>query len=181
MATAAYFMQMAKRDMWPWRDWVIRAYNANKPFDKFTIEQLAGDLLPDATIEQTIATGFHRNNATTDEGGAIPEEYRIEYAVDRVKTTSMAWLGLSMECGQCHDHKYDPISQQEYYQFFAYFNQASDPGMQIRSGNQAPIANVPNPQQAVIETRLKVRAANLEQQLKTRFPAIQTEFEAWVG
>ena len=178
---SSVFHADGKRDMWPWRDWVIRAYNANKPFNKFTIEQLAGDLLPDATIEQTIATGFHRNNATTDEGGAIPEEYRIEYAVDRVKTTSMAWLGLSMECGQCHDHKYDPISQQEYYQFFAYFNQASDPGMQIRSGNQAPIANVPNPQQAVLETRLKVQAANLEQQLKTRFSAIQTEFEAWVA
>jgi hypothetical protein len=99
------------RDMWPWRDWVISAYNSNKPFDQFTLEQLAGDLLPDSTVDQRVATGFLRNNATTDEGGLIEEEYRVEYAVDRVKTTSMVWMGLSMECAQCHNHKYDPITQ----------------------------------------------------------------------
>ncbi len=130
------------RDMWPWRDWVIASYNANKPFDEFTVEQLAGDLLPEATMEQKIASGFNRNHATSDEGGAIPEELRVEYVVDRVKTTSNVWLALTMECGQCHDHKYDPISQREYYQFFAYFNNTKDPGMQTRRGNQAPVVRV---------------------------------------
>jgi cytochrome c553 len=101
------------RDMWAWRDWTIRAYNRNLPFDRFTIEQLAGDLLPDANDDTRIATGFLRNNATTDEGGAIAEEFRVEYAIDRVKTTSVVWMGLTMECGQCHNHKYDPITQQD--------------------------------------------------------------------
>ena len=132
------------RDMWPWRDWVIGAYNDNKPFDEFTVEQLAGDLLPEATVEQKIATGFNRNHATSDEGGAIAEELRVEYVVDRVKTTSNVWLGLSFECAQCHDHKYDPISNKEYYEFFAYFNNMADPGMQTRNGNQAPVVDAPS-------------------------------------
>jgi len=132
------------RDMWPWRDWVIRAYNSNTPFDEFTVQHIAGDLLPEPSVSQQVATGFLRNNATTDEGGVIPEEFRVEYAVDRVATTSTVWLALSMQCGQCHDHKYDPISQEEYYRFFAYFNQASDPGMQTRGGNQKPVVDVPN-------------------------------------
>ncbi len=132
------------RDMWAWRDWVIDAYNDNKSFADFTIEQLAGDLLPAPDVRDLVASAFNRNNATTDEGGAIAEEFRVEYAVDRVKTTSMAWLGLSMECAQCHEHKYDPISQEEYYKFFAYFNQSSDPGMQTRRGNTAPVADVPD-------------------------------------
>ena len=123
------------RDMWPWRDWVINAYNQNMPFDQFTIEQIAGDLLPNATNSQKVASGFNRNHATSDEGGAIPEELRVSYVVDRVKTTSTVWLALSMECGQCHDHKYDPISQKDYYKFYAYFNNTTDPGMQTRKGN----------------------------------------------
>ena len=126
------------RYMWLWRDYVINAYNNNKPFDQFTIEQLAGDQIPGADTWQKVASGFNRNHGTTDEGGAIAEEYRVEYIVDRVKTTSMVWLGLTMECSQCHEHKYDPISQKEYYQFYAFFNQASDPGMQTRNGNEAP-------------------------------------------
>ena len=130
------------RDMWPWRDWVINAYNQNMPFDQFTIEQLAGDLIPNASVEQKVASGFNRNHATSDEGGAFAEELRVEYVVDRVETTSKVWLGLTMECAQCHDHKYDPISQREYYQFFAYFNNTSDPGMQTRRGNQAPVVEV---------------------------------------
>ena len=130
------------RDMWPWRDWVIRAYNRNMPFDEFTRDQLAGDLLPNPSTEQMVATGFLRNNATTDEGGLIEEEYRVEYAIDRVKTTSMVWLGVSMECAQCHNHKYDPITQEEYYQFYAFFNQAADPGKQTRNGNQSPVVNL---------------------------------------
>lgn len=130
------------RDMWPWRDWVVDAYNQNQPYDQFSIEQLAGDLLPDPTLSQKIATGFNRNHPSSDEGGAIAEELRVSYVVDRVKTTSNVWLGLSMECAQCHDHKYDPISQKEYFQFYAYFNNTVDPGMQTRKGNQAPLVNV---------------------------------------
>ena len=130
------------RDMWPWRNWVIQAYNSNMPFDQFTIEQLAGDLIPNATMNQKIASGFNRNHATSDEGGAFPEELRVEYVVDRVQTTSTVWMALTMECSQCHDHKYDPISQQEYYQFFAYFNNTTDPGMQTRNGNQTPVVEV---------------------------------------
>ena len=131
------------RFMWPWRDWTIDAYNDNKRFDDFTIEQLAGDQLDNATLAQKVASGFNRNHGTTDEGGAIDEEYRVEYNVDRVKTTSNVWLGLTMECAQCHDHKYDPISQKEYYQFYAYFNINSDKGMQTRNGNSAPMIKVP--------------------------------------
>lgn len=134
------------RDMWGWRDWVIRSFQKNMPYDQFTLEQIAGDLLPGATVDQKVASGFNRNHATTDEGGAIPEEYRVEYVVDRVKTVSTTWLAASLECGQCHDHKYDPISQKEYYQFFAYFNNTKDPGMQTRNGNQAPIVEIPDPE-----------------------------------
>ena len=136
------------RHMWAWRDWVIDAYNSNMPFDQFTTEQLAGDLLPDATIGQRVASGFNRNHATSDEGGAFAEELRVEYVVDRVKTTANVWMGLTMECAQCHDHKYDPISQREYYQMFAYFNNTTDPGMQTRGGNQSPVVNVPPREQA---------------------------------
>ena len=168
------------RDMWGWRDWVINAYNANKPFDEFTIEQLAGDLLPEATPLQKVATGFCRNNATTDEGGAIAEEFRVEYAVDRVKTTSMVWMGLSLECAQCHNHKYDPITQREYYQFYAYFNQASDPGMQTRGGNQKPIADVPNPDLAAKREQLQRQVADLEAAQAARADATAAEFTRWL-
>ena len=130
------------RDMWPWRDWVVNAFNQNQPYDQFSIEQIAGDLLPEPTLAQQIASGFNRNHPSSDEGGAIAEELRVSYVVDRVKTTSNVWLGLSMECAQCHDHKYDPIAQREYYQFYAYFNNTTDPGMQTRKGNQAPMVEV---------------------------------------
>lgn len=168
------------RDMWPWRDWVINAYNANKPFDEFTVEQLAGDLIPDSTIEQKIATGFNRNNATTDEGGAIAEEFRVEYAVDRVKTTSMVWMGLSLECAQCHNHKYDPITMEDYYRFFAYFNQASDPGMQTRRGNQTPIVDVFDPEHLSQAAILKQRLPMLEARRDERGKAVEPEFLAWL-
>ncbi len=116
----------AVRVMWPYRDWVIRALNADMPFDQFTIEQLAGDLLPDATREQRIATGFHRNTLINQEGGVDDEQFRIETVMDRVATTGAVWLGLTIGCAQCHTHKYDPISHREYYQFFAFFNNCED-------------------------------------------------------
>ncbi len=130
------------RDMWPWRDWVVKAFNDNQPYDQFSIEQIAGDLLPDPSLQQLIASGFNRNHPSSDEGGAIPEELRVSYVADRVKTSANVWLGLSMECAQCHDHKYDPISQKEYYQFYAYFNNTTDPGMQTRKGNQLPFVEL---------------------------------------
>ncbi|MEO1844490.1 MAG: PSD1 and planctomycete cytochrome C domain-containing protein [Akkermansiaceae bacterium] len=117
------------RDQWVWRDWVIHAFNTNKSFDRFTIEQIAGDLLPDATDQTRLATGFHRNHPITIEGGVIDEEYRTEYVVDRVVTTSTVWMGLTMTCSRCHDHKYDPISQEDFYSFFAFFNQIPERGL----------------------------------------------------
>jgi len=168
------------RDMWPWRDWTINAYNANKPFDEFTVEQIAGDLIPEATTEQKIATGFNRNNATTDEGGAIAEEFRVEYAVDRVKTTSMVWMGLSLECAQCHNHKYDPITMQDYYRFFAYFNQASDPGMQTRRGNQTPIVDVFDPDLMSQAAILKQELPTLEAKREGRAKEVDSDFTAWL-
>ena len=127
------------RDVWLWRDWVIQAYNDNMPFDQFVTQQLAGDLLPDATDAQRIATGFNRNHMITHEGGTIPAENLTNYVADRVKTTSEVFLGLTMGCAQCHDHKYDPISQKEYYQFFAFFNELEDRGLDGNAGvNAAP-------------------------------------------
>jgi len=127
------------RDMWLWRDWVIHGYNTNLPFDRFATEQLAGDLLPDATDATRVATGFNRNHMITHEGGTIPEENLTNYAADRVKTTSEVFLGLTMGCAQCHDHKFDPLSQKEYYEFFAFFNELSDRGLDGNGGiNAAP-------------------------------------------
>ena len=116
------------RMQWPWRDWVVRAFNANMPFDQFTIEQLAGDLLPSPTEAQKIATGFNRNHMLNAEGGTIAEENRTKNVFDRVETTSTVWLGLTMQCAQCHDHKFDPLTQRDYYAMYAMFNQISEPG-----------------------------------------------------
>lgn len=124
------------RSIWPYRDWVIRALNADMPFDRFTIEQIAGDLLPNATREQLVATGFHRNTMINEEGGTDPEQFRIESVVDRVATTGTVWLGLSIACAQCHSHKYDPISQREYYRFFAFLNNADEPTLNLGTPDQ---------------------------------------------
>ena len=125
------------RTMWPWRDWVVRAFNENLPYDQFATWQLAGDLLPDPTYEQQLATGYNRNHAITQEGGVIPEEYLAEYAADRTNTFATTFLGLTVECARCHDHKYDPISQKDYYQLFAFFNNIPETA-QIDYRDQAP-------------------------------------------
>jgi len=135
------------REMWHWRDWVIDAFNHNMPFDQFTVEQLAGDLLPHPTLAQRIATGFNRNHMINFEGGAIPEEYQNEYVVDRVETTSVVWLGMTMGCARCHDHKYDPIKQKDFYRFYAFFNTISEKGLDGRKGNAQPVLQVPSPEQ----------------------------------
>ena len=140
------------RSMWRWRDWVIGAFNRNMPFDRFTIEQIAGDMLPTPTREQIIATGFNRNHRTNAEGGIIDEEFRVEYVADRVETTSTVWLGLTVGCARCHDHKFDPIKQKEFYQFFAYFNNVPEKGFVLNFGNEEPYIKAPTPEQ---EERLK--------------------------
>lgn len=130
-----------EREQWVWRDWVIDAYNRNMPFDRFTIEQLAGDMLPDATAQQRLATGFNRNHGITIEGGIIDEEYRTEYVMDRLTTTSGVWMGLTVGCARCHDHKYDPISQREFYQLYSFFNQVPEQGMR----GFTPSEKIPSP------------------------------------
>ena len=130
-----------ERVMWPWRDWVIHAYNSNLPYDEFITWQLAGDLIPNATKEQIIATGFNRNHKITQEGGVIPEEYRTEYVADRTNTTSKMMLGLTMECARCHSHKYDEISHDEYYGMFSYFNNIDEEGL-ITYQDKAPKPNI---------------------------------------
>ncbi len=136
-----------ERYMWRWRDWVIEAFNRNMPFDQFTIEQLAGDMLPGATLDQQIASGFNRNHRGNAEGGIIPEEYAVEYVVDRVDTTATVWLGLTMGCARCHDHKFDPITQKEFYRLFAYFNNVPERGKAIKYGNSPPMIQAPTLEQ----------------------------------
>ena len=131
----------AERSMWPYRDWVIQALNEDMPFDRFTIEQLAGDLLPNPSREQLIATGFHRNTLINEEGGTDAEQFRVEAVVDRVNTTGIVWLGLTIGCAQCHTHKFDPISQHEYYRMFAFFNNCED------ANSRPPTLNLATPEQ----------------------------------
>lgn len=130
------------RTMWPWRDWVIEAFNSNMPYDEFTIKQIAGDLLPEASINDILATGFNRNHTYNGEGGRIPEETRVENVFDRVETVGTTWLGLTFNCARCHDHKYDALSQREYYQMYDYFNQTSEPGNVYGSGQVRPVLDV---------------------------------------
>lgn len=155
------------RSMWPWRDWVIKSFNQNMPFDQFTIEQIAGDMLPEATLEQRIATGFNRNNRTVTEGGAIEAEWLVENLVDRVETTSTVFLGLTTGCARCHDHKFDPISQREFYEFFAYFNGTKDKGFyQEKRGNFGPVVSVEEPKLQKQIDQAKNEFADAETSLK---------------
>ena len=147
------------RAMWYWRDWAIGAFNANMPFDQFTIEQIAGDLLPEPKHEQLVATGFHRNHMINGEGGRIAEESRVDYVQDRVETTGTVWLGLTFNCCRCHDHKYDPLSQREYYQLSAYFNSIDETG-----GNDA--GGLANPVLSFASDEQKQQLAALEQKEK---------------
>lgn len=153
------------RDMWLWRDWVIRAFNENMPYDQFVVWQLAGDLLPNPSREQLIATGFNRNHMINYEGGAIPEEYLVEYVVDRVEATSTAFLGLTSGCARCHDHKYDPIKQKDFYRLFAFFNTVNEKGLDGQTGNARPFLAVPDESQQAKLERLNSRIAEIEDAL----------------
>ena len=157
-----------ERSIWPYRDWVIRAFNANKPFDQFAVEQLAGDLLPHATTQQRVATGFNRCNITTGEGGAIDEEFYVRYAVDRVQTTGTVFLGLTLGCCVCHDHKFDPITQKEFYRFFGYFGSLTErpmdgnallPPPSVRVASSAESKKIERLQKKVAAAESAIRAA----------------------
>lgn len=165
-----------KRSIWPYRDWVVNALNADMPFDQFTIEQLAGDLLPNATRDQKIATGFHRNTLVQNEGGADDEEFRVEAVKNRVDTTSTVWLGSTMFCAQCHDHKFDPFEQRDYYRMFAFFNQTED-----RGRSTLPRLELPTPEEAKATARLDPLIARLEERLVTMTPELEKARDKWTS
>ncbi len=167
------------RSNWRWRDWVIEAYNNNMPFDQFTIEQLAGDLLPEPTLSQRIATGFNRNNPTTGEGGAIEAEFRTKYVVDRVNTTSTVWLGMTVACAECHDHKYDPISQKEYYQLFAFFNSTRDSGLDNNALAPPPSIKAPTPEQAQRLEEVTAKLAKVQERRMADDPQMDAAQRQW--
>jgi mono/diheme cytochrome c family protein len=164
-----------------WRDWVIEAFNANMPYDQFSVEQIAGDLLPNATMEQRLATAFNRNHRINTEGGVIAEEWRVENVVDRVETTSAVWLGLTSGCARCHDHKYDPLTQKDFYRLYAYFNNVPETG----SGEERPVSHPPtmkaptSDQQARIST-LDTRIQDLEAKLQARAQRHKKAASGWV-
>jgi hypothetical protein len=167
------------RDMTRWREWVIDAFNTNLPYDRFILEQLAGDLLPDAKLSQKIASGFNRNHMINFEGGAIPEEYLNAYIVDRVNTTTTVFLGLTAACAQCHDHKYDPITQKEYYQFYAFFNNVPENGLDGSKGNAAPLLKSPTRAQQQQLDKIDAAITNVEKQMLAPMPLVDSAQAKW--
>ncbi len=150
------------REIWRYRDWVIDAFNENKPFDEFTVEQLAGDLLPEATLEQRLATAFHRNTMVNTEGGTDDEEFRVLAVKDRVKTTAQVWLGMTIGCCECHDHKYDPVTQKDFYSFYAIFNQTAD----ADASDDSPRIEIPTVEQLAVQAEVEVRAEAARAELR---------------
>src|SRR6185436_1643080 len=163
----------------PYRDYVIDAFNADMPFDQFTIENLAGDLLPNATLVQKVASGFNRLHRHNEEGGSDPEEFQVVYAVDRTNTTATAWMGLTFGCAQCHDHKYDPISQREYYQLYAFFNSLKGEVV-ISKAASPPQTRVPAAIDQPKFDRLANELAETENRLQELRSAFMTAFDAWL-
>lgn len=166
------------RQMWPWRDWLVEQLNANTPFDQLTLEMLAGDLLPQATPEQVLASGFNRNHMTNGEGGRIFEETRVENVFDRVETTATTWLGLTYTCARCHDHKYDPISQAEYFQLYDFFNQTSDTG-RGSGGRSTPNMRYLDREQRMRLVQIEQEIEQLETQRRAPNPAVDLAQQAW--
>src|SRR5262249_14070915 len=150
------------RIIWRYRDWVVQALNANLPYDRFTIEQLAGDMLPDCTYDQRLATAFNRNSMSNNEGGVDDAEFRLVSVRDRLETTMQVWMGLTMGCAKCHSHKYDPITQDEYYKFYAFFNQTADNDRP----DEAPVIPAPTPEITERIKRLDARIAPLRKTLE---------------
>lgn len=170
------------RQMWLWRDWLIGAYNRNLPFDQFTIEQLAGDLLPKATEDQIIATGFNRNHRLNGEGGRIQEEWFVETVIDRVETTGMTWMALTLNCARCHDHKYDPITQREFYQLFAFFNSIEETGVLGPKGatrNTPPLLQVATAESKVALAKLDAEIASAGERMKAAEGQMAAAFAKW--
>lgn len=174
-ADSAGYADDPPRTIWGYRDWVIRAINSNMPFDQFTIEQLAGDLLENPTNDQLIATAFHRNTLTNNEGGTNDEEFRNVAIVDRVNTTMQTWMGTTIACAQCHTHKYDPITQKEYFQLFAFFNSTEDADRR----NEAPLTQVFTPEQRDQEAALKTELGDLKAELTIDSPDLAVEQRKW--
>jgi len=175
------FQADSSRKQWPWRDWVIKAYNDNLPFDRFTTEQLAGDLLPAASNSQIVATGFNRNHRLNGEGGLIAEEWRVETVIDRVETTGLTWLGLTLNCCRCHDHKYDPITQKEFYQLFAFFNNITESGtLQAGDGqNNEPIVLAATPEQEAELAKLDLSHTAAEHNLTAENQTLPARAVEW--
>lgn len=168
------------RTAWPWRDWLVRALNHNMPFDQFTAEVLAGDLIPDATQDQRLATGFLRNNAHNGEGGRIAEETRVENVFDRTETVATVWMGLTFECARCHDHKYDPIPQSDYYRLFSFFNQTTETGGGRRGGRLQPTMRyVGDPKKRARLLVVEAELAKLSRQLQTKDAARDAQQPQW--
>jgi hypothetical protein len=174
-ADSAGYADDPPRTIWAYRDYVIRSLNANKPFDTFTIEQIAGDLLPSPTEDQLIATAFHRNTLTNNEGGTNDEEFRNVAVVDRVNTTMAVWMGTTIACAQCHDHKYDPISQNEFFRFMAFFNNTEDADRK----DESPLLSIYSPEQKQKKAALEHNIARLEQTLQTPTPELRSAQERW--
>ncbi|MHB9006640.1 MAG: DUF1553 domain-containing protein [Limisphaerales bacterium] len=170
------------RFMWLWRDRLIEAFNENQRFDDFTVDQLAGDLRPRPTLAQRIASGFNRNNMTTDEGGADPDEYLNKYVVDRVNTTAGVWMGMTAGCAECHDHKYDRLTQKEFYQLYAFYHNVPEKGLdRIRSDNPPPRLPVPTPEQAALLVERDFALRDAEKTLQDRQNELGETQEKWEG
>jgi hypothetical protein len=176
------FQADTSRSNWPWRDWVIRAFNANMPFDEFTVRQLAGDLLPGATRDDIVATGFNRNHRLNGEGGSIAEEWLVETIIDRLETTGQTWLGLTVGCSRCHDHKYDPLTQKEFYSLYAFFNSIDETGMLAENrggGNSGPVIRLPDRKQEEELARLRQVVTDAELAVKAEEANVEGLAATW--